>query len=111
MRENDKRVLKSYNSIRGKNNGKFMISNHGERILKYSWVEFLKTPFSLLFFTICICLGYTVYSDKRQAIKDKEKYEVQLYQCNESRLKDREVYMELINNIKLNKQLIKDSVK
>lgn len=77
---------------------------NNERILKYGWSEFLKTPFSLLFFILCVVVAYLVYADKKQSQEDKEKYEKQVKACNEERLKDKEIYINLLENLKINKE-------
>ena len=84
---------------------------NNERILKYGWSEFLKTPFSLLFFVLCLVVTYLVYADKKQSQKDKEKYEEQVMACNEERLKDKEIYINLLENLKINREFKKDSIK
>ena len=84
---------------------------NNERILKYGWSEFLKTPFSLLFFVLCLVVTYLVYADKKQSQKDKEKYEEQARACNEERLKDKEIYINLLENLKINREFKKDSIK
>ena len=84
---------------------------NNERILKYGWSEFLKTPFSLLFFVLCLVVTYLVYADKKQSQKDKEKYEEQVRACNGERLKDKEIYINLLENLKINREFKKDSIK
>ena len=84
---------------------------NNERILKYGWSEFLKTPFSLLFFVLCLVVTYLVYAEKNQSQKDKEKYGEQVRACNEERLKDKEIYINLLENLKINREFKKDSIK
>ena len=84
---------------------------NNERILKYGWSKFLKTPFSLLFFVLCLVVTYLVYADKKQSQNDKEKYEEQVRACNEERLKDKEIYINLLENLKINREFKKDSIK
>lgn len=82
-----------------------------EKILTYSWKEFLKTPFTLLFFVLLIALGYFIYTERSHFMVDREDYKNKLEECNEARLRDKEVYMNLLHNIKINNNLKKDSIK
>lgn len=79
-----------------------------ETLLKYGWSEFLRTPFSLLFFVLCFTLGYIIYSDKQRSVKSTERYERQISNCNEARLKDKEIYINLLENLKINQELQKN---
>lgn len=85
--------------------------NDKEKILKYSWGEFLKTPFSLLFFTLCILVCYLVYREQQNSAEEKNSYKTELEECNDGRLKDKEVYINLLQNLKINQELKKDSVR
>lgn len=85
--------------------------NDKEKILKYSWSEFLKTPFSLLFFVLCIVICYLVYQQQKNSIEEKKLYKTELDGCHEARLKDKEVYFNLLQNLQINRELKKDSVR
>jgi len=81
-----------------------------EKILKYGWVEFLKTPFSAFFFAIsllCILLMYILYYDKEQLELSSKELQNDIKICNENRVKDKEIYIKLIEKIKLHNELKK----
>ena len=81
-----------------------------EKILKYGWIEFLKTPFSAFFFAIsllCILLMYILYSDKEQLELSSKELQNDIQICNENRVKDKEIYIKLIEKIKLHNELKK----
>lgn len=81
-----------------------------EKILKYGWIEFLKTPFSAFFFAIsllCVLLMYILYSDKKQIELSAKELQNEIKICNDNRVKDKEIYIKLIEKIKLNNELKK----
>ena len=81
-----------------------------EKILKYGWIEFLKTPFSAFFFAIsllCILLMYILYYDKEQLELSSKELQNDIKICNENRVKDKEIYIKLIEKIKLHNELKK----
>lgn len=82
-----------------------------ERLLTYSWKEFLRTPFTLLFFVLILALGYFIYTERNHFLSDKEELENKLHECSEARLRDKEVYMNLLHNIRINKEFEKDTLR
>lgn len=74
-----------------------------ENLMKYSWREFLRNPFSLMFYAVCIMLLYLVYYIV--STTNKEKYESleRERRCTEARYEDRENTIHLLEEIKKDK--------
>ena len=82
-----------------------------EKILTYTWKEFLKSPFSVIFFVILLAIGFIIYSYKETLEKDKFLLEERYNSCVENRLKDKDLYLNILHEIEVSKTLKKDSVK
>jgi len=78
-----------------------------EIIFKYGWREFLKTPFTLLFFTLCIVVGFLVWNNMMEKKEEIIMYQNEFKNCNEERLKDKQNYINLLENMKINNELKK----
>lgn len=81
-----------------------------EKILTYTWKEFLKSPFSVMFFGILIIVGFITYSYKKTLEEDKALLEERYNSCVENRLKDRDLYLNILYEIEVSKVLKKDSI-
>ena len=79
----------------------------GEKILEVTWKALLTTPVSLFVAVLCLTVGYFTYNMQ----KDKERYEEQARNCIEEKLKEKEVYINLLQNLKINNEFKKDSIK
>ena len=84
-----------------------MVDETREKILKYSWGEFLKTPFSLLFFFLIIAISYITYEYVSSAKEEKDIVEQKYHECVEHRVKDRDTYVELLREINISNTLKK----
>ena len=82
-----------------------------EKILTYTWKEFLKSPFSVLFFGILLAVGFITYSYKETLEEDKALLEERYNSCIENRLKDKDLYLNILHEIEVSKTLKKDSVR
>lgn len=75
-----------------------------ENLMKYGWRSFLKTPFSLLFFVFLLLLCYIIYEDRKRLIEENNELQSDLERCIQDRLKDKETYIDLIDELGNNKQ-------
>lgn len=82
-----------------------------EKILKYTWGEFLKSPFSLMFFGMLIIVAIITYSYKQTLEEDKKLLEDKYHSCVEGRISDKDLYMNILHELEVSKTLKKDSVK
>lgn len=82
-----------------------------EKILTYTWKEFLKSPFSVMFFGILLAVGFITYSYKETLEEDKALLEERYNSCIENRLKDKDLYLNILHEIEVSKTLKKDSVR
>ncbi|MDR1019033.1 MAG: hypothetical protein LBM02_10085 [Lachnospiraceae bacterium] len=82
-----------------------------EKILNITWKEFINSPFSFIFFAICLVLGYIIYLERVEKNDENSKLKVELQNCNDIRIKDKEVYINLLQNININKILKKDTIR
>lgn len=82
-----------------------------EKILTYTWKEFLKSPFSVIFFGILLAVGFITYSYKETLEEDKALLEERYNSCIENRLKDKDLYLNILHEIEVSKTLKKDSVR
>lgn len=82
-----------------------------EKILTYTWKEFLKSPFSVMFFGILLAVGFITYSYKETLEEDKVLLEERYNSCVENRLKDKDLYLNILHEIEVSKTLKKDSVR
>lgn len=82
-----------------------------EKILTYTWKEFLKSPFSVLFFGILLAVGFITYSYKETLEEDKALLEERYNSCIENRLKDKDLYLNILHEIEVSKTLKKDSIR
>jgi len=70
-----------------------------ENLMKYGWRSFLRTPFSLLFFVFFCLLCYIIYEDRRRLIEENNNIQADLEKCIQDRLKDKETYIHLIEEL------------
>ena len=89
--------------------------NEREKLMRYTWVEFLKTPFSLIFFAVCIVLGYIIY-DKNADQKERIDFingklistEKRIQECMDKRVEESKTYKALTDNLEINNKLNKE---
>lgn len=83
-----------------------------EKILTYSWKEFLKTPFSLMFFGLLVVVGILVNNYRLSLEKDKELLNEKYNECVEGRISDKDTYLNILHEIEVGKyKKRKDSTK
>lgn len=75
-----------------------------EKLLTYSWKEFLKTPFSLMFFGLMVVITILVNSYRKSLEEDKQLLNEKYQQCVEGRISDKDLYLNILHEIEVSKR-------
>lgn len=87
-----------------------MIGEREERMLKFTWFEILKTPFSAFLVGFALVSGFVTYHLIKTKEEEAKEAKKDLKECNDGRLKDRDTYNSFLQNLKTNNELKKDSI-